>query len=112
MNSNREIEIEPQSGTFPHPGHWTGCGGNIDGYVSSRGKGNCGLSCSNCGSCTHWTCCGDTNKTSTNCLDHIQYKQAQQNKTVFFNGTDGTRVAARELEGVDFSDHSSAYVLK
>jgi len=112
--TTKELEqTEPENGTFSHPGTWTGCGGNIDGHVSSGGSGNCGESCSNCGKSTHWSCCGDTNKNSTKCKDHIQHKQALKNMSIFYFGTNQNRVAVCELEGIDFFDNnSSGYVLK
>jgi hypothetical protein len=67
---------------FVHCGSWTGCGGNPDGTAVCTGSGNCSPHCKNCGSNTHYTCCGSTNRNSIYCRFGMQKATALRNVSI------------------------------
>ena len=74
------------------------------GFAKCRGFGVCSPGCNNCGALTHWSCCGDSNVKSADCLPEISKRQAEKNGRRFRLSTVGdVAVVCADIPGVMFS---------
>ena len=88
--------------SFRHVGDWSACGGNIFGVSACSGSGNCSSLCRDCGASTHWTCCGSSDASSTNCSgpNPISLAQAKENDRLFRTIIRKVPVPCRQIQGL------------